>query len=101
MSNSNLILPTVRPNTNHVFHLYVIKSENRDYLKSKLLEKGIYAGIHYLNPCHLNNGYDRICKIPKNGLPVTKSIVNDILSLPIYPELTNKQVEYIIESILN
>jgi dTDP-4-amino-4,6-dideoxygalactose transaminase len=101
LSNSNLILPSVRPNTKHVFHLYVIKSENRDYLKSKLLEKGIYAGIHYLNPCHLNNGYERICKIPKNNLPVTNSTVRDILSLPIYPELTNKEVEYIIESILN
>ena len=101
LSQSDLILPKYRSNSKHVYHLYVVRSKKRDSLKIKLQEKGIIAGIHYQTPCHLNEGYNRLCKIPDDNLPVTNNLIGEILSLPIYPELTNTQVDYIIETILN
>jgi len=79
--------PTIRQNCNHVFHLYVIKTKERDILKRALAEKGIEAGIHYAHPVHEHPGYQDKIKVSPLGLDVTNKITQEILTLPIYPEL--------------
>lgn len=82
----------------HVFHLYVIRIENRDLFMSFLEKRGIQTLIHYPYPIHLQDSYKFLGY--KNGdLPVTESIANQIVSLPIYPELKDDEVEYIVNTV--
>lgn len=84
--------PKIRPQSKHVFHLYVIEVEKRDSLIKYLNKSGIYPGIHYPYPVHKQNTYKRIARF--DYLEITENISNKILSLPIYPELE-------IEDVLN
>jgi dTDP-4-amino-4,6-dideoxygalactose transaminase len=97
LSTDQMIKPTERPDTIHVYHLYVIASNKRDALKINLKERGVLAGIHYPLPVHRNHGYDRKCILPVAGLPVTEHVVGTILSLPMYPEITSIQLEEIVK----
>jgi dTDP-4-amino-4,6-dideoxygalactose transaminase len=82
----------------HVYHLYVIKTSHRDQLRRWLAKKDIQTQIHYPRPVHLQKCFLREFQ---NALyfPVTESISKKILSLPMYPEMSNDQVEYIVKSI--
>lgn len=86
LQNWDLILPKVRPDSEHVYHLYVVRSQQRDMLRSKLSEAGIEASVHYAHPVHVHPGYHDKIKKSEDGLKVTESIVLEILTLPIYPE---------------
>lgn len=94
-----VITPVTRPDSSHVFHLYVIDCDNRDGLKSHLESAGIGAGIHYPIPIHKQTGYSNKVTIPKEGLPVTERLAERILSLPLYPELGSEDVDYVIANI--
>jgi len=96
--NSSVILPAVRPNSKHTFHLYVIKHKNRDALIEFLKQKGIETAVHY--PVALPNmkAYQYL-GLQSIDFPVASSNQNNILSLPLYPELTNNQIEYVCNSI--
>ena len=99
LSTSSLIVPNVRPGTTHVYHQYVIRSASRDRLKNFLQKKGIQTLIHYPVPIHMQPAYKE--RLPGSGkLPITEQIVGEILSLPIYPELSNENQELIIKSVL-
>lgn len=93
-----ITLPTVRSSTVHTFHLYVIRTKKRDQLKEYLQEKGVQTGIHY--PCALPNlpAYSYLNHQPAE-FPIASAYQNDILSLPMYPELTIEQIEYIVSAI--
>ena len=80
-------LPFVNKNNYHVFHLYVIKINNRNKLLKYLQSKGVFAGIHYPKPIHLQKAYYKKIKTSSN-LKNTEFVCKKILSLPIYPELT-------------
>lgn len=97
LKDSNVILPIEKNYAKHVYHLYVIRSKNRDKLQQYLLEKGIQTQIHYPVPVHrqkayLNLGYNV-------NLPVTEKISNEILSLPMYPWMKEEEVVNIAEVI--
>ena len=92
-------LPTERPSTNHVYHLYVVACSNRDKLKKYLTEKNIITGIHYPKPAHLHNGYYQKAILTKQGFPVTNNLAENILSLPIYPQITNEELNEIINTL--
>jgi len=94
-------LPKERESSKHVYHLYVIKIKNRSYFKNKLEEKKIFAGIHYLHPPHQQNGYKDKLVISKDGLNYTESIIDEILSLPMYPELTINQASEVVSILKN
>jgi dTDP-4-amino-4,6-dideoxygalactose transaminase len=82
----------------HVFHLYVIQTPHRDQLQGYLLDRGIQTLIHYPIPAHLQNAYSYLGG--KSGdLPVTERLAKRILSLPMFPELTDDQVEQVIKGI--
>lgn len=97
INNSKIILPQVHKNdTEHVWHLYVIRSTERDRLQKYLLEKGIQTLIHYPIPPHLQKCYPEYNHLK---FPVTELLSNEVLSLPISPVLEEKSVDYIIHAI--
>ena len=90
LSNSNLLPPVERSDSQHVYHLYVIRSNDRDVLKGKLSQSGVEAGIHYTHLVHMHTGYTDKIRISSGGLSVTEKIIRKILTLPMYPELDLK-----------
>jgi dTDP-4-amino-4,6-dideoxygalactose transaminase len=76
----------------HAFHLYVIRSAFRDPLKAYLLKRGIGTAVHYPLPVHLQPAYADARFRPGSGLDHTERACQEILSLPLYPELTDNQV---------
>jgi dTDP-4-amino-4,6-dideoxygalactose transaminase len=92
-----MALPRTLPDCEAVYHLFVVRTKLRDRLKAHLQEQGVIAGIHYPVPCHHHPAYR--ARFGALRLPVTEAIVDEILSLPIYPELTDDQVERVIDAV--
>ncbi|HEY4689977.1 MAG TPA: DegT/DnrJ/EryC1/StrS family aminotransferase [Anaerolineae bacterium] len=100
MLPSSIQKPIVRDGSEHVYHLYVIRHPRRDELARYLREKGIGTGIHYPIPIHLQPAYrGRLGDI--GSLPETERAAREILSLPMYPELTEAQVRQVANAILS
>jgi len=95
-----LILPPERPEAEHVYHLYVLRAKHRDQLIEHLAQHGIGALIHYPVPVHLQPAYTGRLGLP-GDLPVTEHAAKEILSLPIYPELTADEVGQVIATVRN
>jgi dTDP-4-amino-4,6-dideoxygalactose transaminase len=94
----DIIIPSENEKSRHVYHVYVVRVKNRNLIKEKLKEKGISAGIHYPIPLHLQKAYDYLNY--KNGdLPVTEMVSKEILSLPLWPEISNEQIEIICKEL--
>jgi dTDP-4-amino-4,6-dideoxygalactose transaminase len=100
INNSKFVLPKVIENGKHSYHLYVIRTEKRDELQAYLKEKQIDTAIHYpkalpfLN-CYIDRGFS------ESDFPVAAKIQNEILSIPMYPELTNEEIQFIIDALNN
>nr|WP_294926790.1 DegT/DnrJ/EryC1/StrS family aminotransferase [uncultured Flavobacterium sp.] len=94
IKNDKIILPFWDFSENHVFHLFVMRAENRDHLQQYLLENGIQAMIHYPIPPHKQKAFSDWNNL---SFPITEKIHNEILSLPISPVLTNNDVNFVIE----
>lgn len=94
--HSEIVLPHVSDWNSHVFHIFPIRSKKRDALQQHLSQNGIETVIHYPIPPH-----KQICYKEWNNLslPVTEKIHQEILSLPISPILTEKEVAYISEAV--
>lgn len=92
-----LTLPVEPPETRHVYHQFVVCHPQRDSLRTYLLEQGIHTQIHYPVPIHLQPAYRDLA----TSLPVTESAADQILSLPLYPELRNEDVERVCQVVLN
>lgn len=90
--------PSILDGNKHVFHLYVIQTSFRQELESFLSEKSIQALIHYPVPAHLQEAYKGL-NYSLGSLPVTEAACQRILSLPMYPGLSDEQIDYVIESI--
>lgn len=86
-------------NGSHVYHVYGIRSKFRDLLKTFLQSKGIATGIHYPKPVHRLEGY-AVPGYVNGSLPTTEMVFDEILSLPICPTLTDKQINYVCDMIL-
>lgn len=94
-----LVLPAAGNARDHVFHLYVVRCDDRAGLALHLAKTGIGSAIHYPVPAHRHKGYAERVRIPEGGLPTTDRIVDSVLSLPIYPELTDVEVDRVIAAI--
>lgn len=92
-------LPEVAPLNKHVYHLFVIRSRQREALRQHLNEQGIGNGIHYPVPIHLQKAFSGFGSGP-GSLPVTEKIVGEILSLPMYAELAEEQISLVASTIL-
>jgi len=87
-------VPGTQPWAEHVYHLYVIRTARRDELRDSLTARGIGCGIHYAPPVHRLPAYRRLQ--PSSGpLPVTERLAETVLSLPMYPELKEEQVDLV------
>ena len=78
----------------HVYHLYVVKVVNREFVIGKLKLKGISTGIHYPIPLHLSQAYSHL-DYSVGDFPIAEKVSKQILSLPMYPELNEEQIAYI------
>jgi dTDP-4-amino-4,6-dideoxygalactose transaminase len=94
LSNANVITPYVAPGATHVYHLYVIRTKKRQELLDHLISKGIEAGIHYPIPLHMQPAYVKL-GYRDLQLAITEKVVDEIISLPMYPELTEGQIEFV------
>ena len=94
----HIILPEVRNINNHSFHQFVIRVKKRKEFIKHLTQKQIGFGIHYPFPIHLQKAY-KFLGYKKGSLPLTEKYAKEIISLPIFPELTMKEVKYIVDCI--
>lgn len=93
-----VVLPKEVAHSPNVYHLYVIQSDFRDELQAYLLEQGIQCLIHYPIPAHTQKAYQFLGYKP-GSLPVTERAAKRILSLPMFPELTDEQIDLVIAGI--
>lgn len=93
-----VVTPAENKDSTHVYHLYVIQSPDRDDLQAYLLDRGIQCLIHYPIPAHTQKAYSYLGYKP-GDLPVTERLAKRILSLPMFPELTDEQIDQVIKSI--
>ncbi|MEJ2007072.1 MAG: DegT/DnrJ/EryC1/StrS family aminotransferase [Acidobacteriota bacterium] len=100
LANTSLKLPTVRPGFRHIFHLYIVETEHRDDLQAYLKSKGIRALTHYPIAIHQQEGYPwgQTARI-SGSLEHTERSAAQVLSLPMFPELTSEEAKLVIEGI--
>lgn len=99
LSGLPLALPARRALATHVFHQYVIRLAERDALRESLQAAGIGSGIHYPVPVHQQPAYSGRLTCGPLGLGVTERAASQILSLPIYPQLSDEAVDRVIGEI--
>ena len=95
LSSLPIILPLIHSNVESVFHLFVIQVENRHSLLNFLKQEGIIAGIHYPLAIHQHPTYEGRILTAKD-MSITESLVQNIISLPMYPELSNNDADKIV-----
>ncbi len=98
LSGSSLMLPDLRTPEENVFHLYVIQVEERDRILQRMKQKGVQASIHYPRPFYLEEGFKAL-GYGRGDFPITEHISARILSLPMFPELSRDQIQYVTASL--
>jgi dTDP-4-amino-4,6-dideoxygalactose transaminase len=96
LAGANVTIPTEDPLDEHVFHLYVIRSERRDRLLAALQSAGVGAGIHYPVPLHRQAAFRHLKPV---SLPHTEVAASQVLSLPMFPELADDQIEFVADQV--
>jgi dTDP-4-amino-4,6-dideoxygalactose transaminase len=99
LSGTAVTAPAEMPYAKHVYHLYVVQVENRDGIRQQLSAKRIDCGLHYPIPLHLQQAYANLGH-KAGDFPVTEQAARRILSLPMYPDLTNEQVEAVASALI-
>ncbi len=97
LADSGLGLPHVASDREHVFHLYVVQAERRDDLLRHLAGNGIHGGIHYPVPIHRQEAYRDAGR--GQTFPVAEALTPRVLSLPMYPELTEEQLQRVADAV--
>ena len=98
LAGSGVKTPTVMPYSHHVYHIYAVRSPQRDALQQSLQKQEIQTGIHYPIPVHLQHAYGDLGYRP-GDFPCAESVANEVLSLPMYAELTQKQLKIISKAV--
>lgn len=91
-------LPKKMSYAKHVYHLFVIRAKYRDGLQRFLTENNIYTGLHYPIPIHLQKAYNFL-GYKTGDFPIAEKYANEIISLPMYPELKEEEIKYVCEKI--
>jgi dTDP-4-amino-4,6-dideoxygalactose transaminase len=94
LAGAPVVLPTEAPPARHSYHLYVVRSRDRDRLRQHLRENGVGTSIHYPTPVHCQNAY-RELGYSAGDFPEAERACREVLSLPLYPELTDEEVRYV------
>jgi len=94
----SIIVPGEAAYARHIYHVYALRVQNRDKVMNSLGERGISCGIHYPVPIHLTDAY-KFLGLGRGSFPVAEQCADEFLSLPMFPELTPEQVEYVATEI--
>ena len=97
-SNSNIVCPKINDLSKHAFHLFVVRTDERESLINFLNGNNISTGIHYPTPLPFLEAYSYLNHKPED-FPVAYDFMNKILSLPIYPEITDDQINFIVSKV--
>jgi len=98
LQSPDLVLPTALPDRRHVYHIYAIRTRGREAMQTALSAHGIQTGIHYPIPVHLQPAYAHLGGAP-GDFPVTERLAAEVLSLPMFPELTDEQLQAIAAAV--
>lgn len=99
LQGSKLVIPKTIEEAKSVYHMYVLQSENREKLTQYLNQKGISTGIYYPIPLHLQKAYKNL-GYKRGDFPASEYLSDRTFAIPIYPELTHEQKEYIANTLL-
>ena len=91
-------LPAERPGSKHVYQVFVVRLPDRDAWRAKLTEAGIQTGVHYPIPVHLQPAYRDLGYV-RGDFPVSEAAAAEVLSLPMFPELTDEQIETVARAL--
>ncbi len=98
LAGTSAVTPGERGNVRHVYHLYVVRLANRDAWRARLGAAGIGTGVHYPIPLHLQPAYQDL-GYRRGDFPVSEAVAAEVLSLPMFPELTDQQVGAVADAI--
>ncbi|MCC6237802.1 MAG: DegT/DnrJ/EryC1/StrS family aminotransferase [Dehalococcoidia bacterium] len=98
LADTEVVTPRVQPGAEHVYHLYPIRHPRRDGLQRGLAEAGIQTGIHYPIPVHLQTPYAQY-GAGRGSLPQTEAAAAEVLSLPMYAELRDDQIDHVVSTL--
>jgi dTDP-4-amino-4,6-dideoxygalactose transaminase len=99
LEGSPILAPEIPKGNQHVFHLFVVRSARRDELRHFLRMAGIETGIHYPVPLHLTEAYQALGAPGRGSMPISETLSSEILSLPMYAEMSAAQIFYVIETL--
>ncbi len=100
IKNDLVKLPKIREGATHVWHLFVVQTDNREKFQKYLSDNNIGSVIHYPIPPHLSEAYEYL-NIEEGSLPITESYAKRVLSIPIYNGMEDEEIDYLIEVINN
>jgi dTDP-4-amino-4,6-dideoxygalactose transaminase len=92
LAGLELVLPEELPGRRHVFHLYVVRAPERERLRERLAERGVETLVHYPRPVQLQPAYRRLAR---DGLETSERLCTEVVSLPLYPELSDGEAEHV------
>ena len=98
LADSGVELPKEMPWARHVYHLYTLRADDRDSLQAALQAEGIQTAVHYAVPAHLQPAYADL-GYGKGDLPQSEKAAKEVLSLPLYPELTSNQIQRVSQAL--
>ena len=98
-AGSDVVIPTEKPGCRHVYHVYAVRLRNRDATRAQLQAKGIQTGVHYPIPIHMQPGYADL-GYAAGDFPIAEQVAGEVLSLPIFPEMTTAQVAEVADAVL-
>jgi dTDP-4-amino-4,6-dideoxygalactose transaminase len=96
--DTDLTIPMIEETNETVYHMYILQSEDREAMLTKLKEAGIATGVYYPVPLHLQKVYKKL-GYKEGDMPVAEYLSHRTFAIPVYPELTGEQINYIIDNI--
>lgn len=96
----DLVIPVCGESNEHVYHMYILQSDNREEILTKLKDRGVATGVYYPVPLHLQKVYKDL-GYKEGDMPVSEYLSHRTFAIPVYPELTNEQIKYIVDSVKN
>ena len=96
---AGVIVPREADHCKHVYHIFAIRVPNRDLLIERLAQRDIHCGIHYPVPLHLQKAYEFL-GLKKGSLPIAEKCASEFVSLPMFPELTEAQIQHVVSEIM-
>ena len=98
LKDVDVITPIEKGYNKHIYHIYQIRTKKRDALQEFLKSNEIFTNIHYKTPIHLQKAY-KFLSHKKGDFPISERVVDEILSLPMFPELKEEEIQFVVEKI--